>query len=419
MSSRPHILFLSQCLPYPPDSGVTARTFNILTQLRKEFDISLVAFSRLNHQPDADAREGSRRALRQFGANVCVPVPIASEQSVLRRSWDHLRSVSSGRAYTFYEYSSTAFQAQLRSAVLQRQPDLIHLDSLDLYRWLVELPGVPKICTHHDVDSELLRRRAGRVKSRLLRRYILHQADLVARVEREFCPHFLANIMTSELDARKLESLVPGVRTVVVPNGVDTHYFSPPANSSPVPGRVVFVGSPTSFPNRDAVEHLLGDIWPKVRSGNPSASLDLIGRCSESDRARYGSPPGATCLGHVADIRSHMAEACCCVVPIRVGGGTRVKILDAWAMGKPVVSTSIGCEGLKAIDGDNILIRDEPQAFSEAVLRVLSDSELHVRLGQSGRKTAENVYSWDVVGHRLRAFYWNQLRTFAPLRETR
>ena len=411
ISRRPHILFLSQCLPYPPHAGVTARTFNILKQLQKEFDITLVSFSRSNHQPDANARESSRRALEQFVDNVCAPVPIGSERSILRRLWDHLRSLGSGHAYTFYEYWSRDFQTQLRTAIIEKGIDLVHIDSLDLHRWLGELPRVTTLCTHHDIEPELLRRRADRVKSSVLRRYILHQANLVERIEREFCPQFNANVMVSESDAKKLEDIAPSSRTIVVPNGVDTEYFTPTTTSPPVPGRVVFVGSPLAFPNRDAVEYLLRDIWSNIRGGDRSANLQLIGRCSESDRARYGSHPGVACLGHLVDIRPQMTEACCSVAPIRVGGGTRVKILDAWAMGKAVVSTSIGCEGLKAVDGDNILIRDTPEGFAEAVLELLSDSELQSRLGKSGRKTVEQTYGWNVIGHGLRAYYWSQLRT--------
>jgi glycosyltransferase involved in cell wall biosynthesis len=410
MSTKPHILFLSQCLPYPPESGVTARTFNILRQLRKEFDITLLAFSRSSHQVDAAARAASQRALGQFLTRVCTPVPVPSEHSAARRFWDHLRSLGTGRAYTFYEYWSKDFQAQLRNAILERGIDLVHIDSLDLHRWLSGLPRVTKLCTHHDVEPELLRRRAERVKSSVLRRYILHQANLVERVAREFCPQFNANVMVSESDAKKLENMAPGSCTIVVPNGVDTEYFTPTTVSPPVPGRVVFVGSPIAFANRDAFEYLLQDIWPNIRAVYRSASLQLIGRCSESDLARYRSHPGVTCLGHVEDIRPHVAEACCSVVPIRVGGGTRIKILDTWAMGKPVVSTSIGCEGLKTTDGENILICDTPRAFVEAVIELLSNSELRLRLGVNGRKTAEQTYSWDVVGRSLRTYYWRQLQ---------
>ena len=376
MSVRPSILFLSQCLPYPPHSGVTNRTFNILKQLQQEFDVTLLAFSRLNHQPSADARHASHKELERLLSRVYSPVSIPSQLSTLRQLWDHMRSVSTGRAFTFYEYWSQDFRVQLQDVLSKFQYELIHLDSLDLYRWLAYLPAVVTACTHHSIESELLRLRAHRAKSRVTGRYILHQANLVERIDRELCPRFSLNVMMSELDAERLRTLTPGSETIVVPNGVDTDYFRPQTSPPLVPGRVVFLGPTYIFPNRDAVDYLLGDIWPRIRAVKTDACLQLVGKCSESERQRYASHPGITCAGFVGDIRPHMAEASCSVVPIRVGGGTRLKILDSWAMGKAVVSTSIGCEGLKAVDGENILIRDTPKAFADAVVEVLSNSAL-------------------------------------------
>ena len=363
MSFRPHILFLSQCLPYPPHSGVTNRTFNILKQLQREFEITLLAFFRLTHQPSSDALQASQQALGQLLTSVYPPVAIPSQQSTVRRLWDHMRSVGSGRAYTFYEYWSKEFGDQLNWVLSQKQPDLIHIDSIDLHCWLNELPPVPKVCTHHSIESELLRLRAHRIKSRLLGSYILHQANLVEQIEGELCPRLDANVMMSELDAERLRTVAPGSHTIVVPNGVDTDYFTPQKSPPRVPGRVVFLGPTYIFPNHDAVDYLLEEIWPNIRAVERSASLQLIGNSSRSDRERYNSHPGVNCVGLVEDIRPNMADASCSIVPIRVGGGTRLKILDAWAMGKAVVSTSIGCEGLEAIDGKNILIRDTPRSF--------------------------------------------------------
>ena len=410
MSRRPHILFLSQCLPYPPNSGVKIRTFNILRQLQIEFDVTLLAFSRQNHQPTADARHVSHKALERLLSRVYSPVSIPSQLSTRRRLWDHMRSVTTGRAYTFYEYWSKEFRVQLQDVLSQFRYDLIHLDSLDLHGWLTDLPPVVKTCTHHSIESELLRLRAHRIKSRLLGSYILHQANLVEEIERELCPEFTANVMMSDVDAAKLRRLAPHARTIIVPNGVDTEYFTPRNTTTPVPGRVIFLGPTYVFPNRDAIDYLLGDIWPHIRSVKTDACLQLVGKCSESERQNYNSHPGVTCAGLVEDIRPHMAEASCSVVPIRVGGGTRLKILDSWAMGKAVVSTSIGCEGLKAVDGENILIRDTPKPFAHAVLEVLSNSDLRSSLEWNGRKAAEKTYSWDIVGGDMRACYWHLLK---------
>ena len=403
-TARPRLLFLSQCLPYPPHSGVAARTYNILTQLQQEYDVDLVAFYRRNHQPDRPSLDQAWEALQRYVAFVAEPTPIPSEHSVRRKIWDHLRSVVSGRVYTYYEYHSRSFAERLRAAIRAHAPDLVHLDSLDLHRWLRAVPKVPVTCTHHDVDSDLLRRRARHLKRSPQREYFLFQASRIERLERELCPRLALNVMMSEVDARKLRARAPGAPTIVVPNGTDTDYFQPNGTMA-IAGRVVFVGPTHSHPNRDAIEFLLHEIWPAIRAAGGSTSLRLIGGSKPSDQMRYNAESGVMALGHVPDIRPALSEALCCVVPIRIGGGTRLKILDAWAMGKAVVSTSIGCEGLDAIDGENILIRNTPDAFADAVLQVLSNAALRAGLERNARETAVKTYSWKAVGRGIRSAY--------------
>ncbi len=403
MTARPRLLVLAQSLPYPPHSGVANRTFNVLRQLRIRYDVDLVAFYRTNHQPDRAAREAAWRSLQAVAASVAEPTPIPNEHSAIRKLWDHLRSLVSGRAYTHYEYDSSTFERRLQATLRARRPDIVHLDSLDLHRWLPDLPSSPIACTHHNVESDLLRRYALGLKP-ALQRYVRTQADRVEAVERELCPRLALNVMVSEIDARRLRVLAPGAPTEIVPNGTDTDYFQP-THAGTTSGRVVFVGPTYSHPNRDAVEFLLQQIWPHVRAADLHASLRLIGRNAAADHTRYAAAPGVSPLGYVPDIRPEVAEAGCCVVPIRIGGGTRLKILDAWAMGKAVVSTSIGCEGLDAVDGENILVRDAPDAFAGAVLEVLHDATLRNRLERNARRTAIESYSWNVVGRRLHAAY--------------
>lgn len=404
MAPRPRLLFLAQCLPYPPHSGVAVRTFNVLKQLEEAYEIDLIAFYRRNHQQDKSALVAAREMLGRVADYVAEPTPIPNEHSTLRKLWDHTRSIISGRVYTYYEYDSDAFGRRLRAVLRARTPDLVHLDSLDLHRWLPQVPRVPIACTHHDIDSELLRLRARRLDQAIMRNYLQFQADRSERVTRQLCPGFALNVMMSEVDARRLQILAPGAATLVVPNGTDTEYFRPNGTKS-VGGRVVFVGPTHSFPNRDAVEFLLREIWPRIHAADRATSLRLIGRNAAADQARYAAESGVLPLGHVPDVRPPLAEATCCVVPIRVGGGTRLKILDAWAMGKAVVSTSLGCEGLDAVDGENILIRDTPDAIAEGVAQVLGEAQLRMRLEANARRTALDTYSWKIVGARMRAAY--------------
>ena len=413
MAPRPRLLFLAQCLPYPPHSGVAVRTFNVLKQLQEAYDIDLIAFYRRSHQQDKSALVAAREMLGRVADYVAEPTPIPNEHSTPRKLWDHLRSVFTGRVYTYYEYDSHAFGQRLRTVLHARTPDLVHLDSLDLHRWLPQVPRVPIACTHHDIDAELLRLRARRLDQAIMRYYLQFQADRSERAARQLCPAFALNVMMSAVDASRLKTLAPGATTLVVPNGTDTDYFRPNGTKS-VAGRVVFVGPTHSFPNRDAVEFLLQEIWPRIRAADRATSLRLIGRNAAGDQARYAAETGVIPLGHVPDVRPPLAEASCCVVPIRVGGGTRLKILDAWAMGKAVVSTSLGCEGLDAVDGKNILVRDTPDAIADGVTQVLGDAQLRMRLEQNARRTALETYSWQIVGARMRAAY-NELLSQADV----
>jgi glycosyltransferase involved in cell wall biosynthesis len=402
---RRHILFLSQCLPYPPHSGVTNRTFHILQELQRDFDVTLVAFSRRQHQPTEAERARSTSALRQEVSTVLEPVPIDSEWSRVEKIRVHATSVLTRKPYVFFDYGNRRFGEEILEAIRDASPDLVHIDSLDLYRWLSILPPVPLACTHHNVESDLLRGRALRLRPRIAGAYVMHQAGLVEKVERELVGALDINVMTSETDAARLRALAPGARTAVVPNGVDVDFFKPHEGTPPIGGRLVFLGPTYMFPNRDAVEFFLGGIWPRVRDHRPDATLSIIGKNLPGDKALFEKHAGVTCHGYVPDVRPHFAEAECSVVPLRVGGGTRLKILDAWAMGKAIVSTSIGCEGLNTVDGENIIIRDDPAAFAAAVTDVLADANLRHRLGQNGRRTAKEVYAWRVVGQNLCAIY--------------
>ena len=405
MSGRPTVLFLSHLLPYPPHAGAPSRTFNVLRQLSREFDVALVMFSRRSHQRDAATRERSRAALEQQSITAWPAASIPSEDSLGRRIWDHVRSVATSRAYLDFQYRSADFRTQLRDALSRRRPKLIHLDSIDLHGWLDELPDVPTTCTHHDIESHALQRRATRSGSAPMRWYLEHQATLVERLERTLCPTFAANLVMSPLDGQRLARVAPGSRTVVVPNGVDLQYFAPQPHLTPDDERVVFIGSTFSHANSDAVEFLLADIWPRVRRRRPFATLMIVGGCSAAERHRFETSPGVTCVGRVDDIRPYVGPAACSVAPLRVGGGTRIKILDSWALGRAVVSTTLGCEGLEYAERHNILVRDEPDAFADAIVEVLSDERLRIDLGVHGRRTVERRYSWDGVGHALAQTY--------------
>ena len=392
------MLFLCQTLPYPPDAGMNIRTYNILKLLARDFDIEALCFYRRGERSTAAKVAESVAALSALARVRAFPIP--QEHSRLRLLADHAESTARRQAYVLQAYESRAFRRAVQSAVAQGV-DLVHVDSLDLAGYLPRLRGLPVVVTHHNVESRLLRRRAQAEGARWRREYLGWQARWVENMERQWCGRVALNLTVSEEDKHEMERIAPGARFEVIPNGVDVETFTP------VPGPqsgIVFVGATTWFPNRDALEYFSADILPLLRSAGDAPAITWIGRSSVSDQQQFRRH-GIELTGYVDDVRPYIARAACYVVPLRVGGGTRLKILDAWAMGKAVVSTPVGCEGLAARDGDNILIRDTAAGFAEAIRQVMADAALRERLGAAARSTVERVYSWPVVGEKLRALY--------------
>jgi len=400
-SGRPRLLFLSQTLPYPPDGGVKIRTFNILRLLARTFDIKALCFYRTKGGLlKTDVREAVR-GLSDLADVETFPIP--QEQSRTRLLWDHSRSLVQQRAYTVFSYQSREFERRLRD-LLQREPfDLVHADSLDMSYYFPLVRGLPLVCTHHDAQSAALARRAGIESSAFRRRYVAHQARLTKEEEQRWCPLVTLNVAVSDVDAEKLRNIAPAARFTVVPNGVDTDYFRPPETAGQ--GDIVFVGGTTWYPNKDAMDYFTSTILPILKEKGATRRVAWVGRASPQEIDRYHREFGITLTGYVEDIRPLVHAASCYIVPIRIGGGTRVKILDAWAMGCAIVSTTIGCEGLSARDGQNILIRDDPEEFAVAVANLLADPLLRERLGQEGRRTAIAEYSWEALEPKLRSAY--------------
>ena len=402
---RAAIIALAQCLPFPPHSGVTNRIYHILTGLQKRFDIFLVPFLRRLNHPSPEAADAAHAVLSRELVWTADPIRIPGEWNSVRWTFNHLASALSPHPFIRYEYADSQFPRAIRSALGKCTPSLVHADSLDLYHWFQEIPGVPLAVTHHNIESDLLRIRAGVARTFLVREYIELQARRIEALERSWAPRVASNVMMSNIDAERLRLIAPGCRTFVVPNGVDIDYFKRVGTAPTKSNDIVFVGPTAIYPNRQAVDWFLEGSWSAVRRAVPSAVLNLVGATRPADVSRYQGVPGVKVHGYVPDVRPYLQAAACSIVPIQVGGGTRLKILDAWSMGTPVVSTSLGCEGLETVDGENIVIRDDPGQFAEAVIAIVRDPARGGRSGSAGRETAEKLYGWDAITRRLADHY--------------
>jgi glycosyltransferase involved in cell wall biosynthesis len=402
LRARPRLLFLCQTLPYPPDGGVWIRTYHVLRLLARTFDVTVLCFERARSAGRTAGVAAGHDGLRRFGPVDVFPLPQA--HSRLRFLWDHARSLLTGQVYTRYLYDSRAFRRRLDEVLDAVQPDLVHADSLDLAQYLPACQSLPIVCVHHDVESMLLSRKASVEPVAWKRAYLRHQARLMAAVERQWLPRVALNVAVSEQDRASLLRLAPEARVIVVANGVDVDEFAPASEDAAAAG-LAYVGGTSPAPNRDALQYFCDRILPHLGHTGGHRPVRWIGRASPDEQRHYRERHGVELTGYVDDARPLMRAAACHIAPLRAGGGTRVKILNAWAMGKAVVSTSVGCEGLEAVDGHNVLIRDDPRAFARAIQEVLGNPDLRGHLGRRGRATAERLYSWDVVGEGMTAAY--------------
>lgn len=412
----PRLLFLSHNLPYPPVAGVLSRTFNFVRELSQAFEIDLLCLYRREHHPDPTSVEDAVRVLSQWAHTTALPLQSSySKAQFLQR---HLTSLLGGQAYTLHVYRSSPFAQAISQHLTDRAYAIAHIDSLVLAGYLPLVADLQVACGHHNVESELLRRSAAKAGHRLKSAYVRLQAERVERLERQLCQRCQINVVVSERDRTTLQQISPTARFEVVDNGVDCTYFHPQDDAAGSPD-VVWVGGLSWSPNWDAVVYFAEQILPLIRSNSPGTRFLVVGNCSTTQRHLLEKYPSVVVIGRVDDVRPYVWQSGCFVVPLRVGGGTRIKILDAWAMGKAVVSTPIGSEGLAAKDAENILIRSEPEHFAAAVVELLANKNLSRRLARAGRETAVRRYAWSVLGEKLRRLYGDIARPVASERALR
>ncbi len=266
------------------------------------------------------------------------------------------------------------------------------------------------IVDSHNIDYDLARQYASISGNFVRRLYAAANWRKLRREELETYRDADGVYLCSVADERRLLDQVPEARTAVVPNAADVEYYQPrPADPRPDGRTVVFFGLLSYRPNVDGVIYFIQNVWPYITAAHPQARCKIIG----------GSPPPSVIAlagprieltGFVPDLRPHLAEAAAVVVPLRLGGGTRLKIIEAMAMGKAIVSTSLGSEGIEAVSGRDLLVEDQPEAFANAVNRLLAEPSLAAHIGLSARQLVEQRYTWSTAARTLEEFYWRALQ---------
>lgn len=371
------ILFLTQVWPWPLDAGPKVRAHHVLRHLAgRGHRITLASFVR-----DGDADDGPVRALCEEVVRVRMP------RSRLRDAWHLLASLAGGAPFLLRRDRVPAMAAALR-----RLPefDAVHADQLWMAPYAREARAGRSVLDCHNAVFEVPQRLAQDEPGRLRRALLARESRKLAEAERRLCAAFDRVVWVSARDRallRRPES------DAVIPICVDPGAV-PVVARDPAARRVTFVGGMHWPPNAAGIRWFARRVWPRVRAAAPDAGLTVVGRDPPAELRR---DPAVETPGHVADLGPLLGETAVFVVPLRAASGMRVKILDAWCRGLPVVSTGIGAEGLDARDGENALLADDADAFAGAVLRLLADPSLGRRLGAGGRAAVEANHDWRSV----------------------
>ena len=398
------ILYVSQMPASPPRFGAQARMHGLMTQLARHHDLTAVML--VDEEFDV---EECRQAMQAYCREVVlVPNPYGREGIAKRLL--QLRSLASARSFDRLRVTVPALQQALDRVLSERRFDIVNLEFPYLgHCHLRQAPPGERlpalVVDSHEIAYDLARQfaRAGGSVGRRL--YAGANWRKLRREELGIYREADGVYLCSAEDEQRLLDQIPEASTAVIPNAADIEYYQPRPTDPPPDGRtVVYFGLLSTIPNVDGVTHFVQDIWPHIAEAHPEARCKIIGgRPPPSLQALTG--PRVELTGFVPDLRPHLAAAAAIVVPLRLGGGTRLKIVEAMAMGKAIVSTTLGAEGIEAVSGRDIFIEDEPAAFAGAVNRLLADPGLAARIGESARLVAVERYAWSGAAEALEGFY--------------
>ena len=402
------LLLLTPQFPYPPHQGTTLRNYNLIAGLARHHEVHLLSFG------DPAASRGT--PLDDLCRTVQVLPP--PERSTLQR----VQGLAFSRLPDMAQrLPSAAFQDALDGTLAREDPDVVEVEGIELAQYLFQVAdrrGSARrpLLVFDDHNAEyVLQQRAFETDIRQPRRWIgaaysFVQWQRLKGYERRACHAADRVVAVSETDAAAIRRLDAGLDPVVVPNGVDIGFYAAdvPAledGAGPGPLDLVFTAKMDFRPNVDAVLWFAQAVLPLIRKQSPGTRFWVVGKDPHPRLAPLAADPGIVVTGWVEDVRPYIAGAALYVIPLRIGGGTRLKVLEAMAMGKPIVSTALGCEGFEVEPGQELAIADTPDEFATTVLALLQDPDRRERMGRDARQYARSRYDWRMIVPLLERVY--------------
>jgi len=400
------LLIVSADFPFPPRWGFAMRVYQLARKLASRHRVTLLSYA----LPSDDVN------VVRLREELPVEVVRRGQTSRAGKRTRQIMSMAAGNPAVHHAVVSSKMQEAIDALCGAHAYDFVQLESSLLCAFRFP-PGTRLILDEHNIEYEVFQRMREGERSLARRSFYRLEHARFRRFEQRWWRQVAGCAVTSEREARIVNEHAPGTPVAVVPNGVDLEYFHP-SPDRPELNTVVFNALLQYRPNLDAAYHLVDVVWPLVVRQFRDARLTIVGR-GDADDLRRLERRNVVVTGEVPDVRPYLERAAVVAVPIRMGGGTRLKVLEGLAMGKAMVSTTLGCEGIRVRDGEHLLIADSAEDFASSLGRLLADPESGRALGLAGRRLMEAEYSWDASAERLDGLYRQLLPQAVPDGERR
>jgi polysaccharide biosynthesis protein PslH len=386
------ILWLKTELLHPVDKGGKIRTYNMLKELKREHHVTYLTLD--DGSASADDRA---RATEYCHELLCVPHR-RREKFTPGFYFELLLNLMSSHPYAIKKYESAGMAREIQELARRDAFDLLVCDFLAPAANVPRGLTVPTVLFQHNVEAMIWKRHYEVQTNPIKKTYLAGQWRKMRRFEKEMCRSFDCVIAVSAEDREQMKEEYGADSVFDVPTGVDTEFFRPTGAAKPSPHGIVFTGSMDWLPNEDAIRYFMREIMPLIKQKLPDATLTVVGRNPPHALVDLSKEDSSLIVtGRVDDVRPYIESSSAYVVPLRIGGGTRLKIFEAMAMEKAVVSTTVGAEGLPLTNGVELLLADEPNTFADAVVKVLSDSSWAAELGRRAAAVVRQNHGWGQV----------------------
>ena len=386
------ILWLKTELLHPVDKGGKIRTYNMLKELKREHHVTYLTL-------DDGTATGDERARATEYCHELICIPHQRREKFTPGFYVELGlNLVSSRPYAIKKYETAAMSREINALARRNAFDLLVCDFLAPAANVPRGLTTPTVLFQHNVEAMIWKRHYEVQTNPVKKAYLYGQWQKMRRFEKEMCGRFDSVIAVSSEDREQMKHEYGAEAVFDVPTGVDTEFFQPSGTVQTKPHSMVFTGSMDWLPNEDAIRYFVREIMPLIKKKSPDVTLTVVGRNPPPALVDLSKEDSSLIItGRVDDVRPYIESAAVYIVPLRIGGGTRLKIFEAMAMEKPVVSTTIGAEGLPLTHGVELLLADEPQTFADAVLKLFDDSQYATELGQRAATVVRENHGWRQV----------------------